>query len=173
MNKKGKKVGKPVFAGYMITFSTAMNQGTLANSGNYVIDTVVPVKKTKKKPPRSSSLRSVSRDRRVEQYRYPEARGHCVQNEGRPDFHFWRRGKRTRGVPWVRRDSYHRQGRQEDHARLVIGVDGGAEADALVMAQPAQGGAGPDCGQVGQGRVQVAAKGVAVADGVAAVLLTP
>ncbi len=48
--KTHKKVGKPVFAGYMITFSTAMNQGTLANSANYVVDTVVPVKKTKKKP---------------------------------------------------------------------------------------------------------------------------
>jgi hypothetical protein len=51
--KKGNKiikVGKPVLSGYLITFSTAMNQGTLGNTGNYVVDTVVPVKKTKKKP---------------------------------------------------------------------------------------------------------------------------
>jgi streptogramin lyase len=48
--KTHKKVGKPVFAGYMITFSTAMNTSTLGNSSNYVIDTVVPVKKTKHKP---------------------------------------------------------------------------------------------------------------------------
>jgi streptogramin lyase len=48
--KTHKKVGKPVFAGYMITFSTAMNISTLGNSSNYVIDTVVPVKKTAKKP---------------------------------------------------------------------------------------------------------------------------
>jgi virginiamycin B lyase len=50
VNKKGKKTGKPVLSGYMISFSTAMNQGTLGNSGNYVMDTVVNVKKTKKKP---------------------------------------------------------------------------------------------------------------------------
>ena len=48
--KTHKKVGKPVLAGYTITFSTAMNAGTLANTANYVVDTVVPVKKTKKKP---------------------------------------------------------------------------------------------------------------------------
>ena len=44
------KVGKPVLSGYLITFSTAMNQGSLGNSANYVMDTTVPVKKTKKKP---------------------------------------------------------------------------------------------------------------------------
>jgi hypothetical protein len=44
------KVGKPVFSGFMITFSTAMNQGTLVNAANYVMDTTVPVKKTKKNP---------------------------------------------------------------------------------------------------------------------------
>ena len=41
------------------------------------------------------------------------------------------------------------------------------------MAEPAQRGAGPDCGEAGHGRVQVAAEGVPVADGVAAVLLAP
>jgi streptogramin lyase len=44
------KVGKPVFSGFMITFSTAMNQGTLVNAANYVMDTAVPVKKTRKSP---------------------------------------------------------------------------------------------------------------------------
>ena len=50
MGKKTVKVGKPVFSGFMITFSTAMNQGTLVNAANYVMDTTVPVKKTKKNP---------------------------------------------------------------------------------------------------------------------------
>jgi hypothetical protein len=49
-NKKGKPVGKKILSGYLITFSTAMNQGTLGSSGNYVMDTVVSAKKTKKKP---------------------------------------------------------------------------------------------------------------------------
>jgi streptogramin lyase len=52
-NKKGKKVGKPVISGYTITFDTAMNQGTLANPANYVVDTVVITKRTKKKPSQS------------------------------------------------------------------------------------------------------------------------
>jgi streptogramin lyase len=50
VGKKFVKVGKPVLSGYKITFSTAMNQGTLGNAANYVMDTVVPVKKTRKKP---------------------------------------------------------------------------------------------------------------------------
>jgi streptogramin lyase len=50
VGKKIVKVGKPVFSGFMITFSTAMNQGTLGNAANYVMDTTVPVKKTKKNP---------------------------------------------------------------------------------------------------------------------------
>jgi hypothetical protein len=49
-NKKGKKVGNPVISGYLITFDTAMNQGTLGNSANFVMDTVVITKRTKKKP---------------------------------------------------------------------------------------------------------------------------
>ena len=49
-NKKGKKVGKPVISGYLITFNTTMNQGTLGMSANYVLDTVVITKRTKKKP---------------------------------------------------------------------------------------------------------------------------
>jgi hypothetical protein len=48
--KKIVKVGKPVFSGYTITFSTTMNTATLGNLANYVMDTVVPVKKTRKKP---------------------------------------------------------------------------------------------------------------------------
>jgi hypothetical protein len=39
-----------VLSGYMITFSTAMNEGTLGNPGNFVVDTVVTTKRTKKKP---------------------------------------------------------------------------------------------------------------------------
>jgi virginiamycin B lyase len=50
VGKKIVKVGKPVFSGFKITFSTAMNQGTLGNAANYVMDTAVPVKKTKKNP---------------------------------------------------------------------------------------------------------------------------
>jgi streptogramin lyase len=49
-NKKGKKVGKPVISGYLITFGTAMNQGTLANAANYRVETVAITKRTKKKP---------------------------------------------------------------------------------------------------------------------------
>ena len=47
--KKIVKVGKPVLE-YKITFSTPMNTTTLGNPANYVMDTVVTVKKTKKKP---------------------------------------------------------------------------------------------------------------------------
>jgi streptogramin lyase len=49
-NKKGKKIGKPVISGYVITFSTAMNQGSLVSTGSYVVDTVVTTKRTRKKP---------------------------------------------------------------------------------------------------------------------------
>ena len=48
-NKKGKKVGKPVLSGYLISFSTMMNQGTLEYTGNYVVDAVVTSTATKKK----------------------------------------------------------------------------------------------------------------------------
>ncbi len=58
-NKKGKVVGKPVISGYLITFGTAMNQGSLGNSANYAVDTVVITKRTKKKP--SESLREPTR----------------------------------------------------------------------------------------------------------------
>jgi streptogramin lyase len=47
--KKGK-VTKKVLSGYTITFSTAMNQGTINSSGDFVLDTAVPTKKTKKMP---------------------------------------------------------------------------------------------------------------------------
>jgi streptogramin lyase len=36
-NKKHKPVGKPTLSGYTITFSTAMNQTALADSGNYQV----------------------------------------------------------------------------------------------------------------------------------------
>jgi hypothetical protein len=48
--KKIVKVGKPVLSGYMITFSAAMNSATLESSANYVMETLVQVKKTRKKP---------------------------------------------------------------------------------------------------------------------------
>jgi hypothetical protein len=43
-NKKGKKVGKPVVTGYTITFSTAMNQTSLASATNYEIDVLKSIK---------------------------------------------------------------------------------------------------------------------------------
>ena len=46
--KKGKKVGKPTFAGYTIDYSTTMNQGSIDNHSNYVMDMWV-AKKGKKK----------------------------------------------------------------------------------------------------------------------------
>lgn len=44
LNKKGKKIGKPVLSGYQITFSEPMDAASLGNSANYV----VAVKKIKK-----------------------------------------------------------------------------------------------------------------------------
>ena len=48
-NRKGKNVGKPLI-GYEITFGTAMNQQSLASPSNYIVDSVVVTKRTKKKP---------------------------------------------------------------------------------------------------------------------------
>ena len=45
-NGKHKKVGKPVISGYVITFSTAMNQGSLGSIASYVVDTVTITKRT-------------------------------------------------------------------------------------------------------------------------------
>ena len=42
-NKKGKPVGKPVFAGFQFTFSTAMDSVSAGNSGNYKM--TIPVTK--------------------------------------------------------------------------------------------------------------------------------
>jgi hypothetical protein len=47
-NKKGKPVGKPVFAGFALDFSTAMDRSTARLAANYQIDTVV-AKRVKKK----------------------------------------------------------------------------------------------------------------------------
>ena len=41
------KEAKLAAPGYAITFSMAMNQGSLRNSGNYVLDTVTTTKRTK------------------------------------------------------------------------------------------------------------------------------
>ena len=47
--KKGKPVGKPIFAGYTIDFSEAMDQTSLANGGNYQLGIfVVKIVKRKK-----------------------------------------------------------------------------------------------------------------------------
>ena len=50
VNKKGKKVGKPVFAGYTITFSLPMDQTTLASTASYQIGMFVKAKKPKQPP---------------------------------------------------------------------------------------------------------------------------
>jgi streptogramin lyase len=50
VNAKGRKIGKPVIAGYVITFNTTMNGSSLASTGSYVMDTVVLTKRTKKRP---------------------------------------------------------------------------------------------------------------------------
>lgn len=47
-NKKGKKIGKPVFAGFSIVYSTAMNPSTAGSHPNYQVGVVVN-KKVKKK----------------------------------------------------------------------------------------------------------------------------
>ncbi len=47
-NKKGKSVGKPIFVGYKINFSTAMNEATTRKSANFVVDQFV-IKTVKKK----------------------------------------------------------------------------------------------------------------------------
>ena len=49
MNRKGKKIGKPVFAGFKIVFSTAMNPSTTGSAHNYTVDYIVK-KKVKRKP---------------------------------------------------------------------------------------------------------------------------
>ena len=56
INKKGEKVGKPKFAGYTITFSAAMNQGTLTNARRFCDGNSLqlPSRKPEKVPPRSS-----------------------------------------------------------------------------------------------------------------------
>jgi streptogramin lyase len=48
--KKGRPVGKLILAGYTITFSTAMNPGTLSDLSNFLVETVVTKKATRKKP---------------------------------------------------------------------------------------------------------------------------
>ncbi len=47
-NKKGKKISKPVFAGFSIVYSTAMNASTAGSHPNYQVGVVVN-KKFKKK----------------------------------------------------------------------------------------------------------------------------
>ena len=47
-NKKGRPIGKPTLAGYTIDFSTAMNQGTISDSRNYVVATFVLKKQGKR-----------------------------------------------------------------------------------------------------------------------------
>jgi hypothetical protein len=42
--KKNKPVGKPILSGYTITFSTAMNQTSLAAGTNYEIDLLKTIK---------------------------------------------------------------------------------------------------------------------------------
>ena len=48
-NKKGR-VTKTVISGYTIVFNTAMDQGTINSSGDYVVETAVATKKTKNRP---------------------------------------------------------------------------------------------------------------------------
>jgi len=43
-NKKGKPVGKPTLVGYTIDYSTAMNEATIGNPANYVVDQFVTVR---------------------------------------------------------------------------------------------------------------------------------
>ena len=174
--KKGKKVGEPVFAGYMITFSTAMNDGTLANSANYVIDTVVPVKKTKKKPAtiKLTPVRfSVTGETSNTVTLKPAGTPFKTKAGQIPVTTGLESG--CRGLPCVHRHAEHCQGRQEDHARLGNHhrdrwrCGGGFPGNGV--AGPARCGAGSWRGW--DGRVQVAAERVPVADGVAAVLLAP
>jgi hypothetical protein len=47
-SKKGKPVGKPIFVGYEINFSTAMNEATTRSSSNFVVDQLV-IKTVKRK----------------------------------------------------------------------------------------------------------------------------
>jgi hypothetical protein len=46
--KKGKSVGKTIFVGYKINFSTAMNEATTRSSANFVVDKFV-IKTVKQK----------------------------------------------------------------------------------------------------------------------------
>ncbi len=47
-NKKGKPVGKPVFVGFTLDYSTAMNPSTAGLAANYQVDSAV-TKRVKKK----------------------------------------------------------------------------------------------------------------------------
>ena len=59
-NKKGKPVGKPVFAGFQFNFSTAMDSVSAGNSGNYKM-TIPVTKRVGKKPRLRYNSRSDSR----------------------------------------------------------------------------------------------------------------
>jgi streptogramin lyase len=44
LNRRGKKIGKPILSGYTINFSTAMDQSALMNHGSYAIDLLKKIK---------------------------------------------------------------------------------------------------------------------------------
>jgi len=46
---KGKPIGKSTLSGYMIDFSTAMNQASIGTPANYAVDIFVLKKQGKKK----------------------------------------------------------------------------------------------------------------------------
>ena len=49
MNRKGKKIGKPVFTGFKLVFSEAMSPATTGSMSGYQVDKIVTKKVKKKK----------------------------------------------------------------------------------------------------------------------------